>query len=415
MKRFLHSWTRRAILCYALIAPLFSFGFYINGPRAVCPRGTYTYSASDIPFGTNAYRWELIYDNINNPRISQGQTTNTSFDVAFDSRDAGLGFLRVQAINTNLPSNADVIASFVVEINRTPPFPMAPNGGAVVFCGANETVAVASSPPIPFNTSNPSDVASCLFHCSYDWQSSAGWNFTQNVNSPTNYVSHTSNTNAIQAPGSVVNGDNGFVIISALFSECGYNANTSSTAKLWVGGPGVSNGQINGNPYGGSQYYVPGGYANLNVQIDAGSGATWTVTNGSGTLYPSYNYCSVSFSGFVRVVMTADNRCGSGGSYTFYLTTENGGYGYRVAPNPSKDNVSVIPEMQEMMGELIQDVTLYDEKGKVHRNANADQLKKAKESKKSSIDMNVRDLPRGTYFLHVKTGDEVHKHQIVLD
>ena len=116
----------------------------------------------------------------------------------------------------------------------------------------------------------------------------------------------------------------------------------------------------------------------------------------------------------MRVVVDASNRCGGGDSWTFYLSTQQGYSGYRIAPNPAKDQVSLVMDMKEMAGELIENVELYNEKSKLCGSVGSEKLKKGKYDK-NTIDLDVKHLPRGTYFLHVKLKDNVEKHQILLD
>lgn len=297
--------------------------------------------------------------------------------------------------------------------------PAPPNNGTVLFCGANEYVTVTSSPFLS------NDNSGCYFHYPYEWDAPSGWNWQQGYSSPNNSsnlnkLAYYSDNNTLVSPGSVSNGNNGVITVTALWNNSywpayggSFNTNTSSSGILWVGPPSVSNGLVNGSP-GGTPTYVPSGYANLSVNITGGGSTNWYVANGSGSLSPSGNYCSVSFSNFVRVVVDANNRCGAGGSWTFYLTTQQGYSGYRIAPNPAKDQVSVLMEMKEMAGELIQTVELYNEKSKLCKSTGQDKLKAGKYDK-TSIDLDVKDLPRGTYFLHVKMNDTINKHQILLE
>lgn len=383
--------------------------FQITGPTTVCPRGTYQYSASGASFLTQNYKWYVSYSS--NGAISEsGGSSSSTFNITFNSGDVGTAYVRVEAQD----GGNHILNSYNFTVNRSLPIPVKPNNGNVIFCGPNENVTVSSSPYIPYNPGDPSNTSSCLFHCSYQWQSPGGWNFQSGSNSPSSNVTYGSDQNTLVSPGSVSNGNNGTVTISALYSQCSYNINTSNSAVLWVGSPAVSNGQVNGSSASGGTVYVPSGYANLNVDIAGGGSTNWYVANGSGSLSPSGNYCSVSFSNFVRVVVDASNRCGGGGSWTFYLSTQQGYSGYKIAPNPAKDQVSLVMDMKEMAGELIENVELYNDKSKLCGSVGSDKLKKGKYDK-NTIDLDVKHLPRGTYFLHVKLKDNVEKHQILLD
>jgi hypothetical protein len=200
MRNFLHVWMRHAILCYALIAPLFSFAFHINGPTTVCPRGTYVYTAINSPSGTNYYDWDLSYTSDFSIIATSGRSSNP-ISISFNTVVTGAAYIRVNAVDTDQPFPPTILGTTYLTVYRSLPAPVTPNGGTVLFCGANETVAVNSSPYIPFNTSNPSDVASCLFHCTYTWQAPGGWNFASGTNSPSNSVRLGGTQNDLQAPG----------------------------------------------------------------------------------------------------------------------------------------------------------------------------------------------------------------------
>lgn len=199
---------------------------------------------------------------------------------------------------------------------------------------------------------------------------------------------------------------------------CSAPYNTTATSPVWFGPPKLSNALVNGSPasnYGNT--YVPSGYASLGASFGGTTGGTitWTQTHGSGTLTPSGTYANIVFSGFSRVVVTTSNGCGSGQSWTYYLSTESGYYGYRIGPNPAKDQLSVLMETKEMAGELIEGIELYNEATKLCASIGSDKLAAGRYDKKT-IDLDVKALPRGKYFLHVKMKDKIlEKHQVILD
>ncbi|GAA4410995.1 hypothetical protein GCM10023187_36300 [Nibrella viscosa] len=297
-----------------------------------------------------------------------------------------------------------------------PPSPGVPNGGLVVGCSLGESISISAVPTLPSSPSDP-----CYFHCGIQWNGPSNWLFTVgNYNS--GYGPFWGSQGGpgldpmiITVPSSgVSNGQVGTVSITAYYSDCNAPYNTSSSAILWYGPASVSNGTINGNFWNGGTYYVPSGYCNLAATIGGASSINWYVANGSGSLYTSGSNCSVSFSNFVRVVVEASNRCSGGGSWTFYLSTQEGYSGYRVGPNPGKDVVSLLLDYDDMAGTVIQGITLYDESRKACYQADAQQLTQSF-SGKSSIEISTKDLARGTYYLHVKVGNEVEKHQIILE
>lgn len=310
-----------------------------------------------------------------------------------------------------------VLTSKLIADCSNPPSPAKPNGGVVLGCALGDTIYVSSLPFLP-GENDP-----CYFHCALFWSAPNNWLFRSNPpgypvmvgGSPFNgYYGYYGNMQLIVPSSGVSPGLVGVVSLSAIYTMCGAPHNTTSSSQLWFGSPAVNNGKVNSNPYSGGTVYVPSGYAVLNVQIGGGGSTNWYVANGSGSVSPSYDYCNVSWNGFVRVVVDASNRCGSGGSYTFYLSTQQGYYGYKVAPNPAKDQLSIMMEMKEMAGELIQSVDLYNDKSKLFASVGPDKLKSGF-YEKTTIDINVKDFPRGTYFLHVQMKNHTEKHQIILN
>ncbi|WP_460912737.1 hypothetical protein [Spirosoma areae] len=75
---------------------------------------------------------------------------------------------------------------------------------------------------------------------------------------------------ALKAPSSISPGNAGAVTLLTDYVNCGAPYNTSSSANVWVGGTGVSNGKVNGSP-SSIPTYVPSGYASLSVQLAGGS------------------------------------------------------------------------------------------------------------------------------------------------
>ena len=211
-------------------------------------------------------------------------------------------------------------------------------------------------------------------------------------------------------------GNNGYVVIKALYSECAYDVDTESSALLWVGSPQIISATVNGQSASGFNY-VPGGGASLIInQLGGTTSYNWYITNGSGYLYPNGPSCQASVNGFVRVVVDVTNKCSGQGSWTFYLSST--GYGYRVSPNPGtkQDLLKVEFDYKEIGQDLLTGITLIDEKGKTVRQFGTDKERiKSYFKDAKSVEFNVSELDRGTYFLHVAYGEKVMKSQVILN
>jgi hypothetical protein len=134
----------------------------INGPTQICPRGTYTYTISGLPWDVDFCKWFVSYQGPNGtPSIGPTVFHGNSFTINFNSPDVGTAWIKVE-VYTHFQGPSWTYVEFY-QLNRTLPVPVSP--GVVIACGPNESITVSSSPYIPYNPENPSNTASCLFHC----------------------------------------------------------------------------------------------------------------------------------------------------------------------------------------------------------------------------------------------------------
>lgn len=389
-----------------------TYGVSVSGPSNLCPGTSGTYTVSFGPFLCAQY-WEY-YDDY----TQVGLGSPTSYGTVGNCQQSFTVNVFVSSAPTNGPGALNKGALFVkvgtpgfqyaesqiYYITRDVPVPAQINGGLVNVCSAGEQVSLSIPALTPY---------ACGFCGNYRWIDKTQWSLLTSAGAgPASAVDGSTNA-TLTAPNPL--SGSGYVTYIDLVATCitAQTFSQKSTTNVFVGTPNVNNGLVNGGT-GGTPTYVPSGYANLSVNIDGGGTTNWYVANGSGSLSPSYNNCSVSFSGFIRVVVDASNRCGAGGSWTFYLSTQQNYYGYRVGPNPVKDKLSILFDYKEMAGEAIKNITLYDSKNKPWYSADTLQLKKSVTAD-NSIDISTKDFPRGTYFLHIKMGEEVNKQQIVVE
>ncbi|WP_419801267.1 T9SS type A sorting domain-containing protein [Mucilaginibacter sp.] len=107
--------------------------------------------------------------------------------------------------------------------------------------------------------------------------------------------------------------------------------------------------------------------------------------------------------------------CGlSSGAYDSYWGLCSGSYSYRAYPNPTTDYLRISPVQESAQakanGKRIPpndfDYILYNNKGKALRSG---------KSIKAEAMLDVRDLERGTYFLHIKHDKKTDQKQIVIN
>jgi hypothetical protein len=106
------------------------------------------------------------------------------------------------------------------------------------------------------------------------------------------------------------------------------------------------------------------------------------------TIYANNGTCSIS-----RNIIVQVNNCS-----------------FRISPNPAQNTLSVSFESPEQLESIPDNIDLFDESKKNVKSMDL-KLKKAEGSKDPNvskslgkIDLDVRDLPRGTYYLHLTFG-----------
>ena len=88
-------------------------------------------------------------------------------------------------------------------------------------------------------------------------------------------------------------------------------------SPLHVGAPTLDNALVNGSP-SQSTNVVPTG-AHLSVSSSGSIPYSWSVYNGSATIYPNGNNCVVYYSGFTTIRVEGTNTCGTALLHNFNL------------------------------------------------------------------------------------------------
>lgn len=163
-----------------------------------------------------------------------------------------------------------------------------------------------------------------------------------------------------------------------------------------------------------NQYYwvLPYGW----TSPDAGSSSNAFTTTGPYALI-KFVTSSTLTSGVISV--RAINECGGyGDPYLLNVSTENcsGRYSFTVYPNPASDELIISSAEQKTEGDLTvtdtdkneeYQIILYNDKGKALRSVK-EQLRK------SQVKIDTRQIPDGTYFLHITKGKEITRQQIII-
>ncbi|RYF66948.1 MAG: hypothetical protein EOO39_22120 [Cytophagaceae bacterium] len=194
------------------------------------------------------------------------------------------------------------------------------------------------------------------------------------------------------------------------------NPNSSATYTVDSG----TSGNTNWTGYGGVRInstatvsYVA--YLSLDTKGTA-TGANWEVTHGNGSISPQGTSCNAYPTDFMRVVGTATNQYGAGQNATFYLF-KSGSSPYRMAyPNPARDQVTLDFENGLMAEELLTSLSLLDEKGKSWRSFDVKEAKVKNYFKEhKGVTLEVKGMPKGIYYLHIKLVDSLYKERISIE
>lgn len=260
----------------------------IQGPRAVCPNTTHTYTWS----GTG-WVFTTVFDPVGTPTFEVKQ--NQSFNLTFTNE--GIYRIRVQYVPWPLvwlkwilgedfkPYRSD----FLVNVRFKEPYPDAEK---LIYCGGNETQTV--------NITGLDNVAEdCFYTGNYTYEAPAGWTLTppgnsnRLINSPIESVQLTT-------PPNVANGDYELKVSTTVGTI------RTSIIPIRVGTPDAPSGNITSQ------------YGSLcvgdEVTIDLPSGNfeedyEWTVTGVASVVS--------TFKRSIRVI------CNSAGSFTVSINSKN--------------------------------------------------------------------------------------------
>lgn len=215
-----------------------------------------------------------------------------------------------------------------------------------------------------------------------------------------------------------VNNYNGPITVTANISNgCG---TASVSHSVWVGTPHITNMRVNNQPVwpGQNVALCPGNHF-LNVTPTGGNAgtATWTVPAGVphwiGNNTMDFTFPSSMSS--ITISARSSNSCGQGANYNFFLTKQTWGcpssFAMVAYPNPTSDvlNIEMTPMTDEASREdapMIESAVLLNGDGR-------EVAKGLREGSKIVFD--VRQLKKGTYFIHVRVGGDLRKEQIVIE
>jgi N-acetylneuraminic acid mutarotase len=185
--------------------------------------------------------------------------------------------------------------------------------------------------------------------------------------------------------------------------------------SVWSGTPHITNQKVDGNNYY-PNYPICNGSHYLTVTPVGGnaSTATWTVPSGI-TYYVGTNLLNFVYQPYnpssIAITTRSTNSCGQGANYAFYLTRKTwgcGSYLLSYSPNPADEDLTVEVLAEQATSEEIElpeieEVTLVNDRGTI--------LKISADRALRHI-LDVRDIPKGEYYLHIRVAGEVVKERV---
>ena len=198
-------------------------------------------------------------------------------------------------------------------------------------------------------------------------------------------------------------------------NSCG----TSPTLIYFTGTPYIAQQYFNGAP-SGSSISTSNTSGDCSVSTDShASSASWTQVGGSGSysVNPSNPFiCTVVPTNFIRMSVQVSNGAGAGESAIFMVTKSSFRAYSLPYPNPANDQLTINFEDAEYTDYMLNELALYDSNSQLvgQFDVEAAKTKKYFQTNKA-VSFNVKNLKKGTYFLHVKMGDKLEANQIIIE
>ena len=323
--------------------------------------------------------------------------------------------------NLSNPGNTSTIAIGVVSSNL--------NGGASSGCGTGgkytkiadylqwiiETIHIQGSPNFVCGNTTFSNLSVLPDGVSFTWKASPSSLFTDSTGTGLTFTTAKKGLN------------NGWGTVSLKVNLPNGTIFTVIKENIWVGNPDnislTTDGtfSLNGNSTSICKNF---GYCLTSSALNNGK---TTATDFTYSGWPTSN----AFLNTSKVSTKDDKVCfGSNTTGSYYLTiyANNGtcsigrsilvqvnSCGYKIVSNPAQTTLSILFESPQQLESIPDNIDLYDEKQKIVKSIDLKEKKKeaskdislAKELEK--IDLDVKDLPRGVYYLHLTFGNSKDK------
>lgn len=411
-----------------LIFAMFAFSNKANaievviegGSSFVCPKGTYTYTARTFSenFGYEIYSCDIRWNVYQGTQIVDG---GFGANFTFTFPNEGVYQIEASADGCNFPNGGEGVKT-ITTTSRVP-IPSPVYGPAM--CSSGQSYTYTTSPTLASIFPGP-PTGNCFYHYPYQWTAPAGWSINGGgntaVGNETVYIVAPVGTPAgsytISVQGSIekpapATGDFWYSTKRDFSVQIG----AFSSSQVTVSGAGMV---CNGNSYTYTAN-VPTGHQNgYTYYWTYPSG--WNVQNQTAntiTFYlPSYN----NSYGPVRVQV--NNGCGTTpltGITVMPCSYMMSSGDFKIYPNPSLGDLYVEYDVEEnQIGEPVdgesknQAIKPIHYIFKVNIYDRAEKLVGSGESKDNKVHLDTKGLQPGTYFLHIYSGKQVLREQILI-
>lgn len=359
------------------------------GSSATVACGSFTASVDAVTNATG-YVWEL-------PGGWSGSSTSNSINITTSGSTGGN--LKVTAKRSDAPNFNEQNKTTNLSINNFPGTP------SVSFSGPSSShLCTSESATLTASGSNAT---------SYNWTTTGSARVNGSTSATGSSVTLTGSGNG---PGTYS--------VKSYSSACGVESDNSSYAQIHLGIPTYSSMLANGNTFYGNM--CNGASIYFTALHEGATSYNWAITsgNGSNAYLTGYSNGTAYFNSYVNdcygISIDFTNRCGT---YSPGITVcvDNCFARYAVFPNPVTDQISIELGEAKNKKSLPERVDLYEEKStkKVLSVDVRDAFEKKNLKANGILTINVEDLPRGVYYLHVtnrdSAGDKLVIQRVVLN
>ncbi len=344
---------------------------YTGTTSWACGTASVTVSVDPVTNATHYY-WDW-------PSGWTGPGYTTSNSVSVVPGKSSEGQIMVTARRSDVPVHSE---SRTLNITRPLPTISSISQESMSVCNSSTTVTISAS-------GSGAD--------SFRWQPSASVKI--------NGVNATTTTSS---PVLVSTSGEGHVDVFAYSTGCDVASTTSKRLYTRYGPPVITDRLINGIPEHLYVPYYPAEVPNgsrIAIPSTNVSSYSWTLVAGTAPLWPvsgNEHMCDISYIiDYARIEGKATNSCGSS-THLFYLVPP-GGSMLVAYPNPATETLTL------QLATIPQAINLYTEASTIAvKSINSKAINNLKSSKdgKHEVILNVKDLPRGIYYLHIEQKDK---------